>query len=59
MENFASHGEKNSLVVMDCGYSDFCWVLCILVLRRKISEWFDKIRGIEYEYVEEDEDDDE
>jgi len=43
------------------------WIVGILILlgavylgaKEKISEWFDKIRGIEYEYVEEDEDDDE
>ena len=43
------------------------WIVGILILlgavylgaKEKISEWIDKIRGIEYEYVEEDEDDDE
>ena len=43
------------------------WIVGVLILlgavylgaKEKISEWFDKIRGIEYEYVEEDEDDDE
>ena len=43
------------------------WIVGVLILlgavylgaKEKISEWFDKIRGIEYEYVEQDEDDDE
>ena len=43
------------------------WIVGVLILlgavylgaKEKISEWFDKIRGIEYEYVEEDEDEDE